>query len=213
MERTIRKFSQRLEEGGMERSVDSKHLDRLFIQGNNSMNSLNIILSYNYISNLINLNWYDVLFAIEHGFLSYKAAIDHAIKVIDENSSKDVEELTLLHFEKNTFPYSIHSYIDKLASQVSNKYKLQTKEKLLYVILNWLFENNDNYNDLQNEIDIVYADFNYPESMSNLCSFTKHIPKRYNSIKSPIERLYIEWNIFLKREKDILNCLQSENDL
>lgn len=179
----------------MEKSINNFQLPKI-----ESKNSLNITLSYDFLSNLVEINWYDILFSIENSFLSYQSAIEHAIKTIDESSSQDVIELTLLKFESNVLPYSIHPYIDILANSVSYKQKSQTQDKILYVILSWLFKHKHeyNYNNLQNKIDIIYADFGYPKSMSNLCSYTKHSPKSFMSIKSPIDRLNKEWLKYLK---------------
>ena len=67
------------------------------------MNTLNIVLSYSYISNLVNLNWYDILFAIEENFLPSNAAIEHAIAELenDENPVKDVVDLIELQVPQN----------------------------------------------------------------------------------------------------------------
>lgn len=185
----------------MEKSINNFQLTKI-----ESKNSLNIALSYDFLSNLIKLNWYDILFCIENDFLSYQSAVEHAIKILDENSSQDVIELTSLKLDNNILPYSIHPYIDTLANFVSLEQKLQTNEKILYSILRWLFKNKNeySYNDLQNKIDIIYADFDYPKSMSNLCSYTKHSPKDFIGTKTPIDRLNKEWLKYLKRMEALL---------
>ena len=179
----------------MEKSINNFQSTKI-----ESKNSLNITLSYDFLSNLIELNWYDILFCIENDFLSYQSAVEHAIKILDENSSQDVIELTLLKLDNNIFPHSIHPYIDTLANSVSLEQKSQTYEKILYAVLSWLFKNSFkySYNDLQNKIDIIYADFGYPKSMSNLCSYTIHSPKEFIGIKTPIDRLNKEWLKYLK---------------
>lgn len=187
----------------MERSIDDFQLFKI-----DSINSLNITFSYDFLSNLVEINWYDILFSIENNFLSYQSAIEHAIKTIDENSSQDVIELTLLKFESNVFPYSIHPYIDILANSVSYRQKSQTQDKILYAILSWLFKHKYeyNYSSLQNKIDIIYADFGYPKSMSILCSYYKHSPKCFKMIQSPMDKLNKEWLRYLKEQEQLFKC-------
>lgn len=177
-----------------------KSINNFQLTGTESKNSLNITLPYDFLSNLIELNWYDILFCIQFNFLSYQSAIEHAIKIFDENSNQDVIELILLRLDNNIFPYSIHPYIDTLANSVSLEQKSKTNEKIPYAILSWLFKNRHeyNYNDLQNKIDIIYADFDYTKSMSNLCSYAKHSPKDFAGLKTPIDRLNNEWLKYLE---------------
>jgi len=189
----------------MGKSTKNESYDEFYIKKNTSMNSLKIVFPYEYFSGLVKLNWYDVWLAIEHGFLNYKAAIDHAVKEIDVNSNKDVQELTLLLFEKNIFPYSIHPNIDQLADIVPIEKKIQAKEKLLYAVLNWLFEQKYKYSDLQDAVDIIYADFDYPKSMAYLWRYTQHLSKKYSTIQSPMERLNKELVEFLNKQKNNFN--------
>jgi hypothetical protein len=40
------------------------------------MNTLNISFSYKYAIKAASINWYDIFFAIENGFLPYQSAIE-----------------------------------------------------------------------------------------------------------------------------------------
>lgn len=157
------------------------------------MNTLNIFLSYSYVSALINLSWNDLLFAVEQGFMSPDAAVEHAIvKLGDKNSEQSVLDLACL--EKGE---SIHPYIDKLASKVSEEDKEETQKKFLYVLLNWIYEHIDNYSDPLEAVEIVYADFNYPEIISNFIRYMPSDQPTLGSLEENIKQLYINWRNYL----------------
>ena len=70
------------------------------------MNSLNIILSYKYISNLFPISWFDILFGINEGFLDSKAAVEHAYSIIEkeEDSSQMILDMAFLRENESIYP-------------------------------------------------------------------------------------------------------------
>ncbi|WP_376701060.1 DUF2247 family protein [Listeria seeligeri] len=45
------------------------------------------------------------------------------------------------------------------------------KSRFLHILLNWLWDNKQNYNDPLAAIDYIYADFDYPEEIANLVRY------------------------------------------
>lgn len=168
-------------------------------------NTLNIVFTYDYISGLVELNWYDIFIYIEKGFLPYHAAIEYATEQIDENSNEDVVSLVTLNLDKECFVDSINQYVDNLSKLVPTELQKETANKIIYVILYWLLTEREKYNyiDLQNNIDVICADFGYPNILSNLCSYAKHSPKKIKSVKKPMDRLVA----FLKEDLAKLQLL------
>lgn len=58
----------------------------------NKMNSLNISLPYDYVTNLINLTWSDLLFAVEQGYMSREAAVEHAINIVGKEKKRHIRK-------------------------------------------------------------------------------------------------------------------------
>ncbi|WP_281257751.1 DUF2247 family protein [Paenibacillus donghaensis] len=157
------------------------------------------MLPYNFfVLNLVNITWSDILFAIKQRFLTYEAAIEHAIHVInrEELPSNDVIELACLDKEED-----IDLYLDKLSSSISEKDYSMAKEKNLYLILKWVFENKNNYSDPLEVVECIYADFDYPEEISRFVRYMPTNQPMLYSLELNIERLYKNWNDYLEKQK------------
>lgn len=164
------------------------------------MNSLNIILSYDYVSELINLTWQDILYGIKNKFLMENALIKYAIDelCVNENPSKLILELSCLQEGDSIYPY-----MDELMhlQQEQNVSDSSSKDKFLYVLLNWIYENKDKYKDPLEMVEYVYADFDYPEIISK---FVKYMPLNEPSlgtIELNRERLFKYWKDYLDVQK------------
>ncbi|MCL1924404.1 MAG: DUF2247 family protein [Defluviitaleaceae bacterium] len=168
-------------------------------------NSLNISISYSYFSNLVTLNWNDILFAIEHRYLPYQAAIEHSSLQLSNNlnsSPQEVLDLVCLTPEEVIFSHSIHPYIDKLVETVPKAEKEETIDKIMYVLLDWIFENQENFDNPLEVAQIVYADFDYPKSISE---FVGYMPSEVSDLNlvgvKGVERMLINWKSYLEKEK------------
>ena len=169
-------------------------------------NSLNICMTYSYFSNLVKLNWNDILFAIENRYLMHNSAIEHAeLKLInDPDSSQEVLDLVCLTPKEAMLSNSIYPYINKLADVVDDSEKAKSKDKIMYVLLNWIFENQETFDDPFKVIEVVYSDFDYPKSIVN---FIGYMPMPLDELKlytTPLkarERMIINWVDFLKKER------------
>lgn len=166
------------------------------------MNTLNISFPYAYINKAIDMNWYDIFFAIENGFLSYQAAIEHASLELgrDESAPQAVLDLAILSYNEALFPNSIHPYIDELANQITEKEKIKTKDKIMYVLLKWVYEHRSDYDDPLRVIEFIYDDFNFPKTIA---SFVRYLPMQgsnLGSIEKNTSRLFEYWKQFLNEQ-------------
>jgi hypothetical protein len=64
------------------------------------MNSLNILFSYDYISDLFSITWFDILFGINENFLSSKAALEYSYDIIERPVIKSQEKTRNFYQEK-----------------------------------------------------------------------------------------------------------------
>ena len=83
------------------------------------MNTLNILLPYEYISKLVNLTWSDISYGIKEQFLNSEAAIKNAYKMIGK---EEEPSHTLLDLASVIREESIHPYIDELVRRKRNLY-------------------------------------------------------------------------------------------
>ena len=180
--------------------ITNEQLDELVIKSNCPMNSLGIVIPYSYFSGLVKLNWYDILFATDNNYLSQKSVVEHAVVEMDENPNyqKTVLDLAILSPDEVALAYEIHKPLIELAKQVSDEEKCGSKSKILYVLLKWIFENRECYLDPLTVVEIIYADFNYPES---IISFVRYMPSTkplYGTTEANIEQMYNNWKSYLE---------------
>lgn len=161
------------------------------------MNTTEILLPYNYVVSHVNLTWNDLLFAVKHGLMTRKSAVEHAeynINQEEEISQKvidlaweDSEEVIPLYLEE----------LSKLEHNDSN-----SNQKFLFLLLNWIFEHREQFTDPLGMVETIYADFDYPEEIT---SFVRYMPSQYslsNSMDLNLERLYHNWKMYLEDGKN-----------
>lgn len=180
--------------------ITNEQIDKLIIESNHPMNSLGIQIPYSYFSGLVKLNWYDVLFAIENIYLPLESVIKHAEKEIDENPNyhESVFDLAILSPNEADTVYEINKSLAELTKQVADEDKLEARDKVLYVLLKWIFEHQESYVDPLKVVEIIYDDFNYPEVIKNFVRYEPSPQTILGKIDSNIERLYNNWRSYLE---------------
>jgi hypothetical protein len=168
------------------------------------MNTLGILFQYSYIANLVTLNWHDVSFAIEQGFLSRKTASEHAAVELSENENPTQSVIDLAFLEKNE---SIHPYIGELSSNVPEHKRRETHNKFLYILLNWVYEHRYDYPDPLEIVEIIYADFNYPTEISDFVRYMPISQPVLGTLEENKDRLYANWKKFLDSQKTLFSRL------
>jgi len=185
--------------------ITNEQIDKQVTKSSSSFNSLSIQLPYSYVKEAVKLNWHDVLFAIETGYLSHLSAIEYAASELEENDScsQEIIDLVSLSPDEAVYPQSIHPYIDELASFVSKNIKDKTPSKLMYVLLKWIFEQRDCYCDPLRVVEIIYDDFNFPQEMA---CFVRYMPMQQPDLGSQElnqKRLFNNWQDFLDKQQTI----------
>ena len=150
---------------------EREELNRKRVRSLKLKNTQNIILPYEYISNLINLTWFDVLYGIREKYLDSKAIFEHAYNIIEkeEEPSQTVLDLASLMNGESSRPY-----IEKLLSEEREQDIENTQNKFLYAVLNWIFEHKELYSDPLEVVETIYSDFDYPDMITN---FIRYVPK------------------------------------
>lgn len=172
--------------------ISNEKINKQIANSNLPMNSMGILLPCSYALELVNLNFHDILFGVENGYLPYQTAIEHAKDELEHDDSKAVLELASLSLapEEVKFPHSIHPFIDELANSISEDERNQSINKLLFIVLKWLYEHKENYEDPLMVVEVIYADFGYPKSM---IPFVRYMPMSGPDI-------FAKWKDFLDEQ-------------
>lgn len=182
------------------------------------MNSLGIMISYEYFLKLVDLNWYDILFAIENGYLNVESAVEHALKVIEQVEVYEEEVFELASIMKKEIKgkeCEIFEILRKLANELPSEIKELTKKKLLYVVLSWLFENQELYEDPFRVIEFIFDDFGFPASIRELVRYMSLPYSKEKIIESQqsqigdTDLLFKKWIEYLENQKVIFHYPQS----
>ena len=185
--------------GKLTNKLTNEQLDKLILESTQPMNSLGIQIPYSYFSESVKLNWYDISIAIENAYLPIKSGIEHAIKEIEDNLDYHGAVLNLAMISPNdTSSYEeISKNIVQLAELVSDDDKSKAKEKMLFVLLKWIFENQNNYDDPLRVVEIVYDDFDFPEIIKDFVRYEPSAHAIHGAMDKNLKRLYNNWQNYL----------------
>ncbi len=164
---------------------------KLVSESKNPLNPLNMVFTYEHVSNIVQLNWNDMLFAIENNFLACQSAIEHALKIVQENENVPEEVWKLACMLQHEAEFTdVLQLVKRLATSQNNNDYFESREKFLFLSLNWVYEHWDNFDNPIEVIDILCDDKDYPDEVKNLCSFMpSSVPELYTS-DSETKRLF-----------------------
>ena len=162
------------------------------------MEYLASLLTYNFISNLAQISWQDILLAIQKQFVSREFAIQHAMSELAISDEYPQTLVDLASLNKND---DIHPYIDELASMEPELRSAEFSEKWLYLILAWVYKNRDTYPNPLEIVEQIYADFDYPDSISGFVRYMPSEGPNLGSLEKNNNRLFDKWKIFLDSQR------------
>jgi len=161
---------------------------------------LNHNLTPNYICGFKFVNWSDLAWACERSIIPWNFAVDFARENVTSDSP-EIEKMICIA------PRHLEFDLIKMIMTLTDKNQgdeLSVRRKWLFIILKWVYINRDDYKDPLEEVEIIYADFEYPEVIT---PFVRYMPpdKSYNprnfEYSENINRLYSNWKRYLDIEE------------
>jgi len=172
-------------------------IDKLVVDSKNNLNSLSLVIPISYALKCARLNWNDVFWGFYNEYFDNESIIEFAKYIIDYYSNEKVFELVCLSPDKITREYLLN---DILYSLIDKSTMNEAKDKILYIVLSFIFENINSFEDPLRAIEVINADFNYPETMRDFVGFT--LKDDYLLTSEAAESEYIFNNL----EKYLENC-------
>ena len=162
------------------------------------MNSLGLKIPFAYAEKAAQMNWHDILLAIDTGYFCSEAAIEYARSMVGNDNAHESELVDLLCLSSSEIMNEtlLHEQVVRLASEVSANEKKQTEEKLLYLSLKWLYDNRTNCDDPLIDAAVIFGDFDYPRAIEHLVYF---MPAK-NPSRVGRDVIFEDWQAYLENE-------------
>ncbi|WP_429434308.1 DUF2247 family protein [Pseudomonas sp. BS3782 TE3695] len=113
------------------------------------------------------LNWKEPLYGFEHGFIDEKGVSEYTCKTLTEKSSQEAIELASLLPQENYLASDLlQSLADKDLSPVTD-----TTKPWILLLLSFLLEHQEDYEDPLEIVEELYANFDYPEEIASLVRY------------------------------------------
>jgi hypothetical protein len=146
-------------------------------------------------------SWQEVLFGLEQQLLAPEAPSQLAVEELERaEGSPALIELAAGEPGNNT-----EGHVARLAEAERPEPPDHVSRKWLYLTLAWLYEQRTNFDDPLEMVEMVYADFGYPERVAH---FVRYMPSRderqLGTVEQNRDRLISKWKQFLVGERAAL---------
>ena len=162
---------------------------------------MNQLIPWSFIRERTRLSWSEAALGYHKQWLGWNGAVELACDRLSEGEDGPlVVELAGL---SKAEAHCVGELLDKLAASPETDDASSSNTKWLYLRLAWLFENREAVDDALEEVETIYADFDYPEDVA---PFVRYMPVTdgYDpSAHSPAEnqaRLIANWKSYLERK-------------
>jgi hypothetical protein len=156
-------------------------------------------IPYDFIRQRVTIGWTEIKFGLDHQLLKPEGAIDKAMEQLCTSSetSKDLVELATMANSE-----SVADLVSSLAGHELPAPDQFVKDKWLYIVLAWVYENQKLLIDPLQIVEEVYADFDYPQQ---IVSFVRYMPTEdlnVGNLEQNEARLFRSWRNYLSEMKD-----------
>lgn len=173
-------------------------IDELIVNSTCPTNSLSIKIPVTYALRLVQINWADIMFAIENDYFDIEAAVEYAVHLMELDQSDDlIIELACIKANELIREEIIENYINKFVERTTVEERQEAKDKILYAVMNYLYENKQIFENPATVIEVVYDDFGFPESMKKVVSY---IPSK-NELDKENNLFYNNWSEYLLQQR------------
>ncbi len=159
------------------------------------------------------INWSCVYWGIQEQLIEPENAIIYANKVIENNPNSDTPEIIELLIVDKADRNNVLPLIERMFSGKQNldKKKSNALRTLRFILLLEIQKNATNNQDLLDEIEEIYVDFDYPSDMEGFIPYMPVQDDEYDiskhSAQENIQHLVDKFNMFIDEEFNIVTSL------
>jgi len=155
---------------------------------------LNMQVPLEFVQSRTALTWPEVEFGVRNGWLDPEDAVKIAMAEVDRepSPSADVLELaSVLPRERGRVP--------ELIERLGRSGGLVSRDKWLYLLLDWVYCNRSALTDAFQVVEEIYATFDYPDEIS---SFVRYMPAK-DPAHAGEKPMLNAWRQYLDRQRSI----------
>jgi hypothetical protein len=115
-------------------------------------------------------NWSEAQYGLARGWLDARAMIDLALTALEEKTDSSPLEARLAGLRENE-TWDVPRLVEGLAKSEPKHSIEESKKKWLCLILAWVYENRDDFDDPIAIVDEIYDDFDYPQEIKGFVSY------------------------------------------
>jgi hypothetical protein len=116
------------------------------------------------------LTWVEAQYGFDRGWLNASSMIGLALAALEEKTENDPAEVRLAGL-RDYEEWAVRELVEKLAKRAGASSIEAVKKKWLCLILSWVYENREDFDDPFAIIDEIYSDFDYPEEIKGFVSY------------------------------------------
>ena len=131
------------------------------------------------------LSWTDIQYGLERGFLSTQGVVEFAVNSLSADAPAEQYELACLSDDDVN---DVKNCVTHLAAKDIREFE-DTKKAWMFLVFLWVFKNKDRYQDSLGVAEELYADFDYPDSISPII---RYMPSANASLEGE-DQLFKNW--------------------
>ena len=166
------------------------------------MEQIRFAISWPFINARLTLSWRAVLYGLENELAAPTVPVEAAANRLGDSEDTPPALLELAIAEADE---PVRHLVQALAATEELADELSLREMWLYLVMAWVYEHKSEVADPLGVVERIYADFDYPESISGL---VRYMPSDMPDLGSPEaneERLMKRWESFLADERSRLD--------
>ena len=128
------------------------------------MNIMRTPIGPEFIIKNFNLCWREILFGTEEHLIGIRTPVYYALALMEKSHNVHEKVIDLAGLTKDEL-YQVTDIVRELSAEEDIIPVEKLKRKWLLVLLSWLHNNKQNYKNLSQLCEEIYADFDYPVEM------------------------------------------------
>ena len=162
------------------------------------MDVVKLQIPLEFVARRARIGWQEIGFGIEHELLEPSAPVAHAAS---EVARQETPSGTLTDLAESSRSESTSRLVQLLAASEPRLSEDAIRRKWLFIVLAWLYERRAEIEDPLGVVELVYADFGYPEEIASFVRYMPMVGRDLGSVRANEDRLLNRWKEFVECEE------------